>query len=209
MGSWDYKNIGASAKPKNKKHVQKIFEYIGYAPYPDYDEEGDECSFADPDVYCCWYSIYDNRSGKIKKCFKDMDEKQLLYLLNALFPMTSVYVHAAEGNDTSDSWENHDIVYDIKDMTRYNNDSYTDYGGFGPNGKRSSKARFILKAPKAQYISALIDLSTEDGNSGLTSLLLGLSQKLENGLVVYEDNPSDKRIIDKEYDIEDNVEDYE
>ena len=56
MSHWDYENIGASATPENKKYVQKIFEYIGYAPEPDYAPDGDECSFSDPEVYCCKYS---------------------------------------------------------------------------------------------------------------------------------------------------------
>ena len=34
MGRWNYYNVGASAEPEHKKHVQKIFEYIGYAPHP-------------------------------------------------------------------------------------------------------------------------------------------------------------------------------
>lgn len=205
MGHWDYRNIGASATPENKKHVQKIFEYIGYAPEPDYAPDGDECSFRDPDVYCCEYSAYDKSSGKIKKCFENMDEEQLLYILNALFPKANVYVHAAEGNNTDDTWENHDTVYDTEDMTCYSNDSYTSYD-CGPNGNRSSKKRFALKPPKMEYVSALIDFSTDDGNTELIALLLDLSEKLKKGMIVYEDDPSDKREIGKEYDIEDNVE---
>lgn len=133
-----------------------------------------------------------------------MDEKDLLDLLNALFPKTNVYVHAAEGNNTSDTWENHDTVYDTKDMTCYRDDSYTSYD-CGPNGRRSSKARFILKAPKAEYVDALINLSIEDDNAELTALLQDLAQKLKTGSVVYENDPSDKREIGKEYDIEDDV----
>lgn len=208
MGHWDYQNVGASVTPENKKYVEKIFEYIGYAPKPDYAPDGEECSFDYPDVYCCEYSAYDGVSGNIKKCFKDMGEEDLLYLLNALFPRTNVYVHAAEGNDTSDTWENHDTVYDTDDMTQYWNDSYTSYD-CGPNGNRSSKARFILKAPKVEYVNALIELSTEDGNTELTALLQDLAKKLKDGLIVYEDNPSDEREIGKEYDIEDDVQGYE
>ena len=206
MGYWDYVNVGASANINNKGHIEKIFEYIGYAPEPDYAPDGEECSFYDPDVYCCKYSANDSANGNIKDSFKDMSEEDLLYLLNALFIKTNVYVHHAEGNNTSDTWENHDIIYNVEDMTCYRNDSYTDYGGSGPNGKRSSKARFILKAPRAEFINALINLSIKDGNMGLTTLLQDLAQKLKEGLVVYEDNPEDSREIDNEYDIQDNVE---
>ena len=205
MGHWDYRNIGASTTTENKKHVEKIFEYIGYAPDPDYAPDGEECSFNYPDVYCCEYSAYDEASGNIKEYFEDMGEIDLLNLLNALFPQTDVYVHAAEGNNTSDTWENHDTVYDTEDMTCYSDDSYTSYD-CGANGKRSSKARFVLKPPKMEYINALIDLSNADGNTELTNLLLDLSQKLKDSLIVYEDDLSDKREIGKEYDIEDNVE---
>lgn len=205
MSSWDYKNVGASATSVNKKHVEKIFEYIGYAQGPEYDPEGDECSFDDPDVYCCEYSAYGRSSGDIKTEFNGIDECELLYLLNALFPKTDIFVHQAEGNDTSDTWENHDTIYDTKDMTRYCDDSYTSYD-CGPNGNRSSKARFALKPPKMKYVNALIDLSTAEGNSELTTLLRDLAEKLKNGMIVYENDPSDEREIGKEYDIEDNVE---
>ena len=204
MGHWDYVNVGASATAKNKSLGEKIFEYIGYAPEPDYAPDGDECSFYDPDVYCCEYSAYDRASGNRKESFKGLDEEQLLYLLNALFPRTNVYVHAAEGNNTSDTWEIHDIVYNTEDMTCYSDDSYTSYD-CGPKGKRSSKARFVLKPPKMEYVNALIDLSTADGNTELTTLLLDLSKKLKNGLIVYEDDLSDEREIGKQYDIEDDV----
>lgn len=133
-----------------------------------------------------------------------MDEEQLLYILNALFPKTNVYVHAAEGNNTDDTWENHDIIYDTKDMTCYSKDSYTSYD-CGPRGERSAKWRFALKPPKMEYVNALIDFSTDDGNTELTALLLDLSEKLKKGLIVYEDDPSDEREIGKEYDIEDDV----
>ena len=204
MSHWDYENVGASATPGNKKYIQKIFEYIGFAPNPEYCDEGSESWLSDPEVYCCRYSAYEKLSGKIKECFSHMDDEDLLYLLNALFPKTDVYIHAAEGNSVSDTWENHDIVYDTSNMTCYSNDSYTSYD-CGANGKRSSKARFVLKAPEAKYVDALIDLSTEDGNTELTALLQELAQKLKDGLVVYEDDPLDEREIGKEYDIEDDV----
>ena len=208
MGYWDYENVGASATPENIKHVQKIFEYIGFAPKPYYDPEGDETFFINPVVYCCKYSANERESGQIKKAFVDMDDKQLLYLLNALFPKTNVYVHHAEGNDTSDTWENHDIIYDTEDMTCLSFDSYTDYGGDGPNGKRSSKARFILDAPKEEYICHLIDISIKDKNTELATLLQNLSQKLKNGLFVLEDNSTDTREIGEEYDIEDDIQEF-
>lgn len=85
-----------------------------------------------------------------------------------------------------------------------NNSSYTSYD-CGPNGKRSSKKRFSLNPPKIEYVNALVDLSMADGNGELTALLLELSQKLKEGLIVYKDDPEDKREIGKLYDIEDNV----
>ncbi len=39
MGSWRFSNIGASAKPENRRCVEKIFEYIGYAAEPAYRDE--------------------------------------------------------------------------------------------------------------------------------------------------------------------------
>ena len=100
-----------------------------------------------------------------------------------------------------EDWDRIDVIYDVKDMTRYRVDSefcYNDDYQF--RKKRLSKARFVLKASKAEYVNALIDLSTEDSNKELTTLLLDLSQKLREGLIIYEDNPYDERIIGKEYD---------
>ncbi|MBR3016206.1 MAG: hypothetical protein IKH57_03855 [Clostridia bacterium] len=59
MGWWDYKHIGASANRENKKHVEKIFDYIGYGRELDYSD-GEECSFLEPEVYRCCSSA--NRS---------------------------------------------------------------------------------------------------------------------------------------------------
>ena len=202
MGWWDYTNIGASAKPENKKHVQKIFEYIGFAAEPGYAPDGEECSFLKPDVYGCRESANDYESGHVKKEFNGLSEKDLLYLLNALFPKTNVYVHHAEGNNTSDTWENHDRVYNPENMTLECNDSYTDYGGDGPNGSRSWKERFALEAPKAEYIDALINFSTADNNTELTKILQELLQKLKDGLITYENDTQDTRIIGEKYDIE-------
>lgn len=205
MSSWDYTNVGASAKPENKEFVEKIFEYIGFAKEPDYAEDGEECSFSDPDVYGCWYSENDSASGDVRACLGWFLERDLVNLLNALFPGTKVYIHKAEGNNTSDTWENHDIVYDTDNMTCYRNDSYTDYGADGPSGKRSSKERFVLKPPKEEHVSALIELSKEDGNIELADLLLDLESKLKDGLIVYEDDGTDHREIGEEYDVVDGV----
>lgn len=205
---WNYVNVGSSATIRNKRHIEKIFEYIGFAPQPEYDPMIEDCCFKNPSVYCCKYSSYDKASGNIKESFRNMDEKDLLYLLNALFPKKNVYVHITDGNDIENTWENHDIIYDTRNMTRYCVDSESDYNIGLLKRKRSSKARFEFKKPKAEYVNALIDLSTEDGNAELTTLLLDLSQKLRDGLNIYEDNPYDEREIDKEYDIKE-YEDYE
>ena len=203
MSHWNYTNVGASAKPENKRYVEKIFEYIGYNPDSEYNDY-DKCSFYKPDIYYCEYSAYEPFSGKIKSAFKNMQHEELLDLLNALFPNTDVYIHSAEGNDTNDTWENHNIVYDTNDMTCRYDSFYTSYD-CGPSGKRSHKERFALKPPQIEYVSALIDLSTADGNGELTALLIELSRKLKEGLIVYKDDPEDKREIGKPYDDEDNV----
>ena len=47
MGSWRFKNVGASAKPEQRKHVEKIFEYIGIAEKPAWSAGAyDECIFS-------------------------------------------------------------------------------------------------------------------------------------------------------------------
>lgn len=76
---------------------------------------------------------------------------------------------------------------------------------FGKDGEYSSKKRFALNPPKMEYVQALIDSSTKDGNPELTALLLDLSRKIKEGLIVYKDDPSDTREIGKEYDVVDNV----
>ena len=81
MGRWDYKNVGASAEPENMKFVEKIFEYLGYGGLPE-TSDGEECSFyPEPDVYRSY------TGGDL-----EADEEDLLYILNALFPGTNVYV---------------------------------------------------------------------------------------------------------------------
>ena len=200
MGHWDYTNIGASAKPKNAAHVEKIFEYIGYAKEPEYSPDGDECSFSTPDVYCCKYSDYEPSSGHIKRAFNKMTDEDLLYLLNALFPKTELYIHSASGNNTNDTWEIHDEVYNPSNMTYFADDKYTSYDD-GPRGSKSLKKRFELKPPKAKYVDALIKISTSDGNEELTALLQKLSQKLKDGLITYAKDKTDHRPIGKEYDV--------
>lgn len=121
MGWWDCKNIGASASRQNLKYVEKLFEYMGYCPDPDYAQDGDECSFREPDVYCCMSSVNPYFSDRIR-WVKELDAygvKDLRNLLNALFPGTFIYIHSASGNNTSDTWENHDEVYNTDDMTCY------------------------------------------------------------------------------------------
>ena len=208
MSSWDFKNIGASTTNDNRKMVEAIFEYIGYAKYPACSEDGEECLFHDPDVFCCWRSDYEKESGHLEGGFSTFDEVDLLNLLNALFPNTSIFVHSASGNNTSDTWENHYEIYNTENMTYYAKDKYTDYGGYGPNGTKTWKKRFILKAPELKYVEKLIGLSKAYNNSNLTVLLLDLSKKLNDGLLKYEDydESNDNREIDKEYDVFDDME---
>lgn len=208
MGYWNYKNVGASASHESKKYIEKIFEYIGYAPKPDCSNDYGKCSFRDPEVYGCEYSEIDSISGRIKDCFSNYQTEDLLYILNALFPNTKVYIHKSEGNNTSDTWEDHDEIYDTTNMTYYGLDSYTDYGGGGANGTKQWKSRFTLKLPRSEYIQSLIDLSQKDNNEELTELLVGLYRKIEEGLISYKDDPLDTRVIGKEYDVEDNVKYY-
>ena len=199
MGSWNFTNMGASTNSKNKKYIEKIFDYIGYTNNA-WHADIDDCLFWGPEVYRCTWNEYDDPYEK--DAFKWFDACDLLYLLNALFPKTNVYVHSAEGNNTSDTGECHDYVYDTDTMTQKCQDFYEDYGGGGPNGRKTWKKRFALDVPKMEYVQALIDLSTEDGNGELTSLLLELAQKLRDGLIVYEDDASDTRVIGAEYDVE-------
>ena len=203
MGWWDYKNIGASASRQNLKYVEKLFDYMGYCPDPDYAPDGDECSFREPDVYCCMSSVSPYYSDRIR-WVRELDAygvKDLRNLLNALFPGTFMYIHSASGNNTSDTWENHDEVYNTDDMTCYGFDTYTDYGGGTYQPDRSWKARFILEPPPMGYVKALIQISKDDGNEELTELLMELYRKLRNKEIVYEDDGSDTRKVNKKYDI--------
>lgn len=203
MGSWDYKNIGASTEDSNVKHVEKIFEYMGYCSKPDCADGYDECSFDTPKVYYCMSSDEPNISERIRyiKALHQYGIKDLTDLLNALFPGILIYVHAASGNDTSDTWENHDEVYNPEDMTCYGMDSYTDYGGGTNHPNKSWKARFILEPPKIGFVQKLIDFSIKDENAELTASLQELVQKLKNKKIAYPDDGTDNRIINKRYDI--------
>lgn len=203
MSWWDYKNVGASSSDQNIKYIEKLFEYMGYCPEPDYSYDGDECSFEEPDVYCCMSSVKPYFSDQIRRV-KELDGygvDDLRNLLNALFPRTFIYLHSASGSNTSDCWENHNEVYNTDDMTCYGVDTYTDYGEGTYEPDISWKARFILEPPPIEYVNALIDISTNDDNEELTALLLELVQKLRNKEIVYADDGSDTREVNKKYDI--------
>lgn len=206
MGYWDYTNVGASVVANNKQIVEKIFEYIGYGPEPDYSADGHECSFQYPEVYGCAESANSRYCGEIKEEFGDFTTQDLINLLNALFPNTAVYKHHAEGNNTSDTWENHCYVYNPKDMTCYINEKYTSYGGDGPRGKKSWKERYAIELPKEEHIQALIALSTKDGNEELTALLQELSGKIKEGLIACKGKRRDKRVIGEPYDLVEEME---
>lgn len=207
MGSWNYTNIGVSATSENEKHVKAILRYIGYGEEPDYSEEGDnhDYYYSFDVVYVCLDSDYPKYGAHFSEAFTGFDEQELLYLMNALFPGTTIEVHHAEGNNTSDTWEKHVETYDTDTMTYSVSESYTDYGGGGPEGERSWDERFAMRPPKPEYVQALIDSSTADDNSELTALLLELSRKLRDGLIVYKDDPADKRLIGQKYNEVDDV----
>ena len=123
-------------------------------------------------------------------------------LLNALFPGLTVYLHEADGNNTSDTGACRDWIYDADTMTLERQNHYISYSGDGPNGCKRWKERFALKAPKMEYVQSLIDCSMADGNGELTALLLELTKKLRDGLITYEDDGSDTRVIGEKYDVE-------
>ena len=198
MGSWSFENIGASTIESNIKYVEKIFSYMGYRPDPKRTPDGDECSFIEPKVYSCRRNGFEGFKSR-SRVLDSYGVEDLRNLLNALFPGTFIYTHAADGNNTSDCWENHDEVYNPDNMTCYGFDSYTEYGG-NPS-EEYWKARFILEAPPIEYVQALINVSKDDGDEELTELLNELAQKIRNNEIVYVDDSSDKRIVDEKYDI--------
>ena len=206
MGWWDYTNIGVSVTSEDRELKKAILTYIGYGPEPDYAPDGDDMVYegqysSHSMLYVCLYSANPRlRDACFADAFKEFDAYDLLCLMNALFPGTVVEEHHAEGNNTSDTYEKHEQTYDPKTMTYSVYESYTDYGGGdGPTGNRSWKERFALQPPTMEQVQALIDLSSGDENAALTALLLELSQKLRNGLIVCEDDPSDERRIGGRY----------
>lgn len=199
MGSWSFENIGASTSNSNKKYVEQIFNYMGYRPDPKRTPDGDECMFIEPEVYYCRRNGFEGFKSR-SRMLDSYSVEDLRNLLNALFPGTFIYTHAADGNNTSDCWENHDEVYNPDNMTCYGFDSYTQYGG--SSSDEFWKARFILEAPPIEYVQALINVSKDDGDEELTELLSELAQKIRNNEIVYADDSSDKRIAGKKYDIE-------
>lgn len=193
MSVWNYTNVGASPKPEFKKHVEKIFDYIGYAS--DYESvmEGDDF-YPDPDdVYRCKDSNYEKYRGHIKAAFweYDYDERDLFNILNALFPKTTVFIHHSEGNSLG--WVSHDECFDADSMTystaddEYNDDfdeefeeefeEETDEDETDVDDAAGEEP-IKMKLPKPEHIEALIDLSMADGNDELTALLLELKKKL-------------------------------
>ena len=198
MGSWNFENIGASTTKSNLKYVEKIFNYMGYRPGPKRAPDGDECIFIEPEVYYCRRSGFEGFKSR-SNMLDSYGVEDLRNLLNALFPGTFIFIHAADGNDTSDCWGNHDEVYNPDNMTCYGFDSYTEYGRC--QSEEYWKARFILEAPTIEYVQALINVSKDDGDEELTELLNELAQKIRNNEIVYVDDSSDKRIVDEKYDI--------
>lgn len=200
MGWWDYTNIGASASRQNQKHIEKIFEYMGYASEADHSPDGGKRTFDRPAVYYCMRSVNPGIEEQIREV-KELQYgvKALRDLLNALFPKTIIYLHSASGNNTSDTWKNSDEIYVPQNMTCYSFDSHTYEGRDRP--VKSWKSRFVLEPPPIAFIQALIDISANDGNAELTLLLHELAQKLRDHKIVYEDDGSDTRIISREYDV--------
>lgn len=89
MGWWDYKNIGASASRQNLKYVEKLFEYMSYCPDPDYAQDGDECSFREPDVYCCMSSVNPYFSDRISSEISTIFNENKKYGVRQVPPMQS------------------------------------------------------------------------------------------------------------------------
>ena len=202
MSSWNFINIGASADPDNIRLVRKIFEYFGIAEKPAWSASGyDKCSFSLPEVYGCSSSEYEKETGKCRVAYNGFVEDHLMSLLNALFPGTLVYVHSSEGDTVSDAYEFDDDIYDPRDMTRYSTTVYENHGSKGPNGTRISRARFRFREPDRHYVEEMLRVSRKDGNAVLAELLESLLQKLKEGTIIFTDDPSDEREINKKYDI--------
>ena len=204
MSYWNYENIGASARPENKKYIQKIFKYIGISDRPGYSPY-EERTFTNPAVYGCFYDEHKDNTGEFMSRVHLFGPDDLLYILNALFPKTKVYSHSAEGNDTSDTWENHSRIYDADSMTLYGKDSYTSYSGDGPSGEQTWKERFVMKPPELKHIEVLAEISAADGNEEITGLLQDLLRKLKDGQIVYAEDPGDKRKVGEKYDVSGHV----
>ncbi len=196
MSSWDFTNIGASTGYEYKKHIEKIFDYLGFTERAIHNGSG-KCFFLEPPIYRCRHS---GCREEDRSAASDITAKELLDLLNALFPGTNVYEHSDQGSSVSDCWDITDCVYNIRDMTYYYVFSNTDYGEGASRGK-SHKARFALEPPKKEYVSLLADLSREDRNTELTALLQELLNSLEAGNIVCKNDERDTRIINKAYDI--------
>ncbi len=92
-------------------------------------------------------------------------------------------------------------------MTLRCEEEYDDSDG-GDYQRKAWKERFALKAPKMEYVQALIELSVADGNVELTALLLELTRKIREGLIVYEDDILDTRKVGVKYDIENEFQRY-
>ena len=202
MGRWSFTNVGASASLQNVKYVKKIFEYMGYSEETD-SFFSEQCGFKKPPVYYCMSSEDPRIEEQIHQvaALDGYDTKDLLNLLNALFPETWLYVYSSCGNNTSDTWEEHSEVYNTDDMTCYGLDKYTCEGNEDPYEPNTSwKSRFILEPPKPEYVQELIIISIEDDNPELTTMLEELAQKIQDEEIVYIDDGSDTREIGEMYD---------
>lgn len=198
MGHWEYTNLGASGKPEHLRHIAKLFDYLGFTEEASY-EGGDGEIYPRPKIDRCVY----NYRGENVVPFFAFDAIEVCDLLNALFPGTSVYVHYSEGHTSVDYYKYENDTFNADDMTYYHDEWYKDVSVEGTTGYYRYKERFAYHTPELEYVQKLIDLCTEDGNSELAALLLELSNKIRNGLPVFEDNPEDSREVGAKYDVED------
>lgn len=219
--SWNYQNIGASVTTKNRKFVESIFRYIGYsnelgecddvcetyslrAVYPDYEKK-------DNNVYGCKFDYsscmdFDGPEG----VFEEFKEKDLFDLLNALFPNTIVFSQIREGSNASWQYvsDNIDILFDAATRTLHVRNDVRDETGEMPQGHKYIKVRCDLNVPELEYVEALVEESSKDGNSELTALLLDLVQKIKDGKMIIEP-VEDDREPDVQYDIDEYWEEVE